>query len=137
MIRSIVIVLLSMAAVTVNSHQRTPPGVNPNTYQKQLNSNGHPPPVQPEFHQDTKQHFEPTNQQQQYKQQQQQKQQEYEQQQQLQKQQQYDKQLFDQQQQLQQQQQQQQQSHQQPKHRTHAKAEHPAVLHKDMANERE
>jgi hypothetical protein len=43
------VILLVWTAGVVCGHQRTPPGVNPNTYQQQLHSDGLPPPIQPHF----------------------------------------------------------------------------------------
>ncbi len=61
----VVIVILS-TVFFANGHQRTPPGVNPNTYQQQLHSDGQPPPVQPQFHTDIQPKHVPRQQQQQH-----------------------------------------------------------------------
>jgi hypothetical protein len=93
---TVVIVILSSVLILVNSHQRTPPGVNPNTYQQQLHSDGQPPPIQPQFHSDSQPKHAPH------------------------------------------QQQQQQQQHQQQQHyKPDAHGPNPAVLHKDMSDEKE
>ena len=57
--RSVVIVIVSVGIVFANAHQRTPPGINPNTYQKNLHHDGQPPPIQPQFHQEQLHHQPP------------------------------------------------------------------------------
>jgi hypothetical protein len=56
MVRSFVIVFIGLGFAA--GHLRTPPGINPNTYQKNLHHDGQPPPIQPQFHQEVpKQHY--------------------------------------------------------------------------------
>jgi hypothetical protein len=128
MFRSFVIVFIGVGFAA--GHLRTPPGINPNTYQKNLHQDGQPPPIQPQFHQEVpKQHY-----QQQHEIHQQppvQQQNEMHQQPPVQQ-----HQEIHQQPPVQQQHEQNQPHHQQEAH-GHNQGPNPAILHKDMSHEKE